>query len=186
MLRAGSDIENLLPRIPVDVVEAHCAVGCGRRSEGPKTRRIDPVLPDVLELRKKATEVEKRRGTEFIVDAGSIAKPRAVIPVFAHICAEEYRNPTLEIAIPRVRESRCGFQVIDAAGVPVVAAAKHYAQALFTAEALTSGRAELVEVPASRNWCVTAHANHGDVRLIGGLLGHQVHRPADGVALLVG
>src|SRR5580704_8788981 len=176
MLCTGGDVENLLPRIAIDMVKAHAAGGAGRRRKRPKAGRINPVLAIVFKLREQSSQIKERRSSEFIVDAGGIAEARPVVPEFAHVRAKENRNTVGEISIGGAGDTRCWFDVVDASPVPIVTAAKHHAQTLFPAETLACGRTKLVKAAAPSNGCVATHTDHRDKRLVGGLFGDEVDR----------
>ncbi len=66
------------------------------------------------------------------------------------------------------------LEVINPTCVVVVAAPKKQADLFVSAEALTSRRIKLVQIPASADRRVSAHAQDGDVRFVGRSLGDEV------------
>src|ERR1700730_15220439 len=186
MLCTGGDVEDLLPRIAIDMVETHASGGGGHRRKRPKPRRINPALAIVFKLREQASQIKEGRSSEFIIDAGGIAEARPVVPEFAKVRAKENRNTVGEISIGGAGDTRRWFDVVDASPVPIIAAAKHHAQSLFAAETLARGRTKLVKAAAPSNGCVAAHTDHGDERPVGGLFGDEVDRSSDRISFLIG
>src|ERR1700730_11020425 len=186
MWRTGGDVENLLPRIAIDMGKADAAGGGSRRRKRPKAWRINPVLAIVFKLSEQSSQIKERRSSEFIIDAGGITEARPVVPEFAKVRAKENRNTVGKISIGGTGEPRRWFDVVDASPVPIIAAAKHHAQTLFPAETLACGRTKLVKAAAPSNGCVATHTDHGDKRLVGGLFGDEVDRSPDRITFLIG
>src|SRR6185437_7527078 len=91
---------------------------------------------------------------------------------------------------PRPKERRisrvCGFEVVNSARVVVVAETEQRADFLLRAKTLPYRSGKLILAPAAGYRRIAAHAEQGYGRQIGGRLGHQVHRSANGIGILVG
>src|SRR5579859_7543105 len=126
---------DVLHRSPAQRGKGHRAIGAPLvlGQEGIDGWGIDPIVAEVIEERVEALEINARSVVETVVERA--AKPTAIAEVF--IIAQ----------VISACERRSGFNIVDAAPVPVVGSADKHAEFAIGKESLAQCAVELVNRP---------------------------------------
>src|SRR5581483_8803176 len=130
----------------------------------------------------ESLERQARSGLDLIIEAAGKAEARALIAIFAEIDCRLHRNRSAA----EVNRAGLRLDVVDAAAVPVVAAADEHAELMMRAEARGASGAQLRLAAAADDVRVAAFRAHRVVRPIAGRLGAEIDRAANRVAVLAG
>src|SRR5262249_61311510 len=128
---------------------------------------------------------------ELVIDTASEAITCAVVAVLTRVHCVVGREVGsvsaggLTVTGVALDHGRGRLDIIDAAAVPIVAAAEKHAELLVRAKALPDRAAKLARTATIENRCVPTQTKQGNRGLLASRLRPEVHRPADAVSVHV-
>src|SRR5450755_3400068 len=149
---------------------------------GVVVQRIHPTVSEIHEVGVKPAQVNVGTFSEFVVGAPGETPTAAIVAILAFIDAIEPSRAARKGG----GDVRDGFNVVDAATIPVVGEANQCAEALFGSEALAHGSGRLDQSPPIHDRSVATHPTQSDRGPLTGRLGNEVYGAADAVGIHVG